>query len=254
VPAATKRTPDLAYLAALDDPYSMVRGAARNVIHKLETAKPTDLDGALTLAANENEPSKRRLRALQRLLRQDPADEQVRSIAQLMAHHKDPVLRAGITSMAGALPDSEAEALFAAALDDADPQVRAAAVLPLIARRAAEGEEARAALIRRLLDDPAPEVQRNVLLSIRSSKLNTYAVRAALRDMQTGDPRLSQERTAWVGASFALGWAFFVGAFIGGGHNSQPSLGAQLTVVGVLFLLVGAHALLGYGLRRMVRA
>jgi HEAT repeat protein len=313
--------------AALDDPNSMVRGAARNVIYKLETAKPTDLDGALTLAANENEPSKRRLRALQRLLRQDPADEQVRSIAQLMAHHKDPVLRAGITSMAAALPDSEAEALFAAALDDADPQVRAAAVLPLIARRASEGEEAQAALIRRLLDDPAPEVQRNVLLSIRSSKLNTYAVRAALRDMQTGDPRLSQERTAlldslerasrtamqrfwdaaldpknygvytfiavaglavlicvpfllyfaarcfvylaarqwralaalgilvaWVGASFALGWAFFIGAFIGGGHNSQPPLGAQLTVVGVLFLLVGAYALLGYGLRRMVRA
>jgi len=313
--------------AVLDDPNSMVRGAARNVIYKLETEKPTDLDGALTLAANENEPSKRRLRALQRLLRQDPADKQVRSIAQLMAHHKDPVLRAGITSIAGALADSEAEALFAAALDDADPQVRAAAVLPLIARRASEGEEAQAALIRRLLDDPAPEVQRNVLLSIRSSRLNTYAVRAALRDMQTGDPRLSQERTAlldslerasrtamqrfwdaaldpnnygvytfiavaalavlicvpfllyfgarcfvylaarqwralpalgilvaWVGASFALGWAFVIGAFIGGGHNSQPPLGAQLTVVGVLLLLVGVYALLGYGLRRMVRA
>jgi hypothetical protein len=59
---------------------------------------------------------------------------------------------------------------------------------------------------------------------------------------------------AWVGASVALGYAFFIGAFVGGGHNSQPPLGAQLTVVGVLLLLVGVYALLGYGLRRLVRA
>ena len=175
-------------------------------------------------------------------------------------------------------------------------------------------------------DVTAPEVQRNVLLSIRSNKLNTYAVRAALRDMKTEDPRLARERTAlldslerasrtaiqrfwdaaleprnyglyavitvaglavlicvpvllyfaarcfvylsarhwraltalgilitWVGASCALGWAFFIGAFMAGGHNSQPPLDAQLTVVGVLLLLVGVYALLGYGLRRMVR-
>jgi hypothetical protein len=199
-------------------------------------------------------------------------------------------------------------------------------VLPLIARRATDGEEARALLIRRLLDDPAPEVQRKVLLSVRSNNLNTYRVRAALRDMETDDPHLARERSVlldslerasrtrlerfwdaalepknyglyafivvaglailicvpfllyftarcfvylsarqwralaalgilatWIGASFALGWAFFIGAFIGSGHNSQPPLGAQLTVVGVLLLLVGVYALLGYGLRRMVR-
>ncbi len=231
-----------------------------------------------------------------------------------------------MASMAGALPDSEAEALFAGALDDTDPQVRAAAVSPLIARRAAEGEEAQILLIQRLLDDSAPQVQRNVLLSIRSSELNTDVVRAALRDMETDDPRLARERSAlldslerasrtplqrfwdaalepknygvyafiavaglavlicvpfllyftarcfvylsarqwralaalgivgvWVGASFALGWAFFIGAFVAGGHNSQPPLGAQLSVVGVLLLLVGVYALLGYGLRRLVR-
>ena len=312
--------------AALDDPDSIVRGAARNVIYKLETAKRTDPSQELQTAANEDEPSTRRLRALQRLLRQDPADDRVRSMAQILAHHEDPVLRAGMVSMAGALSDSEAEALFAGALDDADPQVRAAAVLPLIARRATDGEDAQALMIRRLLDDPAPEVQRKVLLSVRSNNLNTYPVRAALRDMETDDPRLARERStlldslerasrtplerfwdaalepknyglytfiavaglailicvpfllyfaarcfvyvsarqwraitafgvlaAWVAASFALGWAFFIGAFIGGGHNSQPPLGAQLIVVGVLLLLVGVYALLGYGLRRMVR-
>lgn len=312
--------------AVLDDPDSIVRRAARNVIYKLETAKPTDLSQALQMAANEDEPGTRRLRALQRLLQQDPADDRVRSIAQIMARHEDPMLRAGMVSMAGALSDSEAEALFAGALDDTDPQVRAAAVLPLIARRATDGEEAQALLIRRLLDDPTPEVQRKVLLSVRSNKLNTYPVRAALRDMETDDPRLARERSAlldslerasrtplerfwdaalepknyglyafiavaglailicvpfllyftarcfvyltarqwraltalgilvtWVGASFALGWAFFIGAFMAGGHNSQPPLGAQLTVVGVLLLLVGVYALLGYGLRRIVR-
>jgi HEAT repeat protein len=312
--------------AALDDPDSTVRGAARNVIYRLETAKPTDPSQALQIAADEDEPNTRRLRALQRLLRQDLTDARVRSIAQIMAHHEDPVLRAGMVSMAGALPDSEAEALFAGALDDADPQVRAAAVLPLIARRATDGEEAQALLIRRLLEDPTPQVQRKVLLSVRSNNLNTYRVRAALRDMETDDPHLARERSVlldslerasrtrlerfwdaalepknyglyafivvaglailicvpfllyftarcfvylsarqwralaalgilatWIGASFALGWAFFIGAFIGSGHNSQPPLGAQLTVVGVLLLLVGVYALLGYGLRRMVR-
>ena len=312
--------------AALDDPDSRVRGAARSVLYKLETAKPTELDQALQLAADEDEPSTRRLRSLQRLLRQAPADDRVRAMAQRMARHEDAVMRAGMASMAGALPDSEAEALFAGALDDADPQVRAAAVSPLIARRAAEGEEAQILLMQRLLGDPAPEVQRNVLVSIRSNELNTDAVRAALRDMETDDPRLARERStlldslkrtsrtplqrfwdaaleprnygvyafiavaglavlicvsfllyftarcfvylsarqwralaalgivaAWVGASFALGWAFFIGAFIAGGHNSQPPLGAQLSVVGVLLLLVGVFALLGYGLRLLVR-
>ena len=55
------------------------------------------------------------------------------------------------------------------------------------------------------------------------------------------------------GASFALGWVFFIGAFVAVGHNSQPLLGAQVSVVGVLLLLVGVYALLGYGLRRLVR-
>jgi HEAT repeat protein len=312
--------------AALDDPDSGVRGAAQNVLYKLETAKPTDFNQAFQVATDEDEPSTRRLRALQRLLQQNPADDRVSAIAQLMATHEDAVLRAGIASMAGALPDSKAEALFAGALDDADPQVRAAAVSPLIARRAAEGAEMQTSLIQQLLGDPAPEVQRNVLVSIRSNELNSDAVRAALRDMETDDPRLAQERSAlldslerasrtpqqrfrdaalepknygvyafiavaglavlicvpfllyfaarcfvyvsarqwraltalgivaaWVGASFALGWAFFIGAFVGGGHNSQPPLGAQLIVVGVLLLLVGVYALLGYGLRRLVR-
>ena len=312
--------------AVLDDPDSRVRRAARNAIHKFESAKPTEPEQALTLAASEDEPSTRRLRALQSILRQDPGNARAHAIAQIMADHEDPVLRAGITSMAGALPDHDAEALFAGALDDADPQVRAAAVLPLIARRTSGGEDAQALLIRRLLDDPAQEVQRNVLLSIRSNELNTYAVRAALRDMQTDYPQLARERTAlldslerasrttiqrfwdaalepknyglyafiatatlaavvcvpfllyftarcyvyltarqwraltalgilvvWVGASFALGWAFFIGALVGGGHNSQPPLAAQLTVVAVLSLLVGLYALLGYGLRRIVR-
>jgi HEAT repeat protein len=312
--------------AALDDPNSQVRGAARNVLHKLESSQPVDLDHALQLAADDREPSTRRLRALQRLLRQDPTDKQVRAIARTMARHEDPVLRAGMTSMAGVLPDSEAEALFAAALDDADPLVRAAAVLPLIAKRAAGGEEAQILLIQRLLDDPSPEVKRKVLQAIRSNELNTYVVRAALRHMQTDDPRLARERSAlldslerdsrtpiqrfwdavlepdnygvyafvavavlailicvpfllyfsarclvyllarqwrtltalgivgiWVGASLGLGWAFFIGAFVGGGHNSSPPLGTQLAVVGVLLLLVGVYALLGYGLRRLVR-
>ncbi len=312
--------------AALDDPDSRVRGAARNVLYKLETEKPTDLDQALQLAADEDEPSTRRLRALQRLLQQTPADGRVRAMAQRMARHEDAALRAGIASMAGVLPDSEAEALFAGTLDDPDPRVRAAAVSPLIARRAAEGEEVQTVLIQRLLGDPAPEVQRNVLLTIRSNELNSDAVRAALRGMETDDPRLARERStlldsldrasrtplqrfwdaaleprnygvyafvaaaglavlicvpfllyftarcfvylsarqwralatlgivaAWVGASFALGWAFFIGAFVAGGHNSQPPLGAQLSVVGVLLLLVGVYALLGYGLRRLVR-
>ena len=48
-------------------------------------------------------------------------------------------------------------------------------------------------------------------------------------------------------------FAFFIGALVGGGHNSQPPLGAQLLVVGVLLLLVGVYALFGYGLRRLVR-
>ncbi len=80
-------TPALADVieAALDDPDSRVRGAARNVLYELETAKPTDLDQALQVATDEDEPSTRRLRALQRLLRQDPADDRVRKIAQLMA-------------------------------------------------------------------------------------------------------------------------------------------------------------------------
>jgi len=321
-------TPALADVieAALDDPDSNVRRAARNVLYELETAKPADLRQALQVATDEAAPSTRRLRALQRLLQQDPADDRVRAIAQLMARHEDPVLRAGIASMAGALPDSEAEALFASALDDMDPQVRAAAVSPLIARRAAEGEEAQTLLIQQLLDDPAPQVQRNVLVSTRSNELNSEAVRTALRDMETDDPRLAQERSAlldslerarrtplqrfwdaalepknygvyafiavaglallicvpfllyfaarcfvyvsarqwraltalgtgaaWLGASFALGWAFFIGAFIAGGHNSLPPLGAQLSVVGVLLLLVGVYALLGYGLRQLVR-
>jgi len=313
--------------AVLEDPNSSVRGAARNVLYKLETSKPTDLDQALQVAIDEDEPSTRRLCALQRLLRQASTDDRVRSIAQFMARHQDPMLRAGMASMAGALPDSEAEALFAGAIDDAEPQVRAAAVLPLIARRVAEGNEEQTLLIRRLLGDPAPEVQRKVLLSIRSNELNSDALRAALRDMETDDPRLARERSTlldslerasraplqrlwdavlepknyglyafiavaglavlicvpfllyftarcfvylsvrhwqaltalgivavWVGASFALGWAFFIGAFMAGGHNSQPPLGAQLSVVGVLLLLVGGYALLGYGLRRLVRA
>jgi HEAT repeat protein len=321
-------TPALADVieAALNDPDSNVRRAAQNVLYELETAKPTVLDQALQVATDENEPSTRRLRALQRLLQQDPADDRVRKVAQLMARHEDAVLRAGMASMAGALPDSEAEAMFAAALDDKNPLVRAAAVSPLIARRAAEGEEAQVLLIQRLLDDSAPQVQRNVLLSIRGNKLNTYVVRTALRDMETDDSRLAQERSAlldslerasqtqfqrfwdaalepknygfyafitvaglatlicvpfllyftarcfvyisarqrrafaalgivgvWVGASFALGWAFFIGVFVAGGHNSQPPLSAQLSVVGVLLLLVCVYALLGYGLRRLVR-
>lgn len=311
---------------ALDDPDTSVRRATRNLLYKLESARPPDLDRALQVSADEDEPSTRRLRALQRALRHDPANDRARAIAQLMAHHDDVALRAGMASMAWALPDSEAEALFAGALEDTDPQVRAAAVLPLIAGRATEGEEAQIILIQRLLDDPAPEVQRNVLQAIRSNELNTDGVRVALRDMETDDPRLARERStlldslerasrtplqrfwdnalepknydvyafiavagiatlicvpfllyftarcfvyisarqwraltalgivgAWVGASFALGWAFFIGALIGGGHNSQPPLGAQLMVVGALLLLVGVYALFGYGLRRLVK-
>ena len=59
--------------------------------------------------------------------------------------------------------------------------------------------------------------------------------------------------TVWIGASAALGWGFFFGVFVAGGHNSQPPLSAQFSVVGILLLLVGAYALLGYGLRRLVR-
>jgi HEAT repeat protein len=312
--------------AVLEDPDPRVRGAAQSLLHELETRKPADLEQALQLAADENEPSTRRLRALQRLLQQTPADERVRALVGRLARDGDAVLRAGVVSMGSALPHGEAEALFAAGLEDTDPRVRAAAVLPLVARRAAEGEDAQAQLIRTLLGDATPEVQRNVLLAIRVNQLKTEAVRAALRDMEPADARLGQERLAlldtlvrasrtpfqrfldaalkpenygafaftavaaaavllcvpflfyfvarffvylsarqwralgalgvvavWVVASFALGWAFFLGVLIGGGHNSQPPLSAQFMVLGVLLLLVGVYALLGYGLRRLVR-
>ena len=311
---------------ALNDPDAQVRRAAQSVLYELEAAKAADLDQALQVATDEAEPSTRRLRAMQRLLQQAPADSRVLTIAQRMARHEDVVLRAGMASMAGALPDREAEALFEGALDDPEPQVRAAAVAPLIARRAAAGEAAQTALIQRLLGDPTPEVQRNVLRSIRGNELNSDALRAALRDLQTEDPQLAREgstlldvleradRTpmqrfrdaaldpkrygfytfiavaglavlvcllfllyftarcfvylsarqwraatalgvvaAWVGVSVALGWAFFIGAFMAGGHNSPPPLAGQLSVVGVLLLLVGVYALLGFGLRRLVK-